>query len=473
MTHLRLWFTSLRLVAIIATLALTSGSALAWQPQLKETPENQDSPGLISDTEYESPQFGVGITWSDAWKVGDPDNPDVQYAIGGNFDGPVASDSSTGDIIFMQDTASETSVLSLGFSPDAGLEPAQIADAMGQTDFLEENLFLSPDAEVLLLDANDHGAALLVRDAAPNDDHVVYFEDLADPNNDEYDFWVGLDMYDPAEYDTILHSMESDITFTDDSEIFGVFSADDALEAINGVAAATPDASPEVAKPSTGDSTPSAYTPAASPETSPTADLINPPSNATPSADATETPSGDVQQVDVSNGEFVSPSHGLTVTWTDSWNAKSDATPFPGYSVPAQGHDGVYLSSAVGPGITAYITLENQQPTFEPVAALESLSSTWYITDVLGLSDTTKVIATKSTSSGIALIYLDSSGEAPTAVILEMRVLNDNTVVYVELRGEPSAISDEILGAAENDIQIEGDDALDLFSEVEILDALS
>src|SRR3989337_4581457 len=121
MAHLHSWFTGIRLLAMVGIIALSTGSASALQPDFKPTQEDEpgddatseEQPGLISDTEYESPQFAGGITWGDSWKVGDPDHPDVEYAIGGNYDGPVASDPDLGDIIFLQDTASGTSVLSL------------------------------------------------------------------------------------------------------------------------------------------------------------------------------------------------------------------------------------------------------------------------------------------------------------------------------------------------------------------------
>lgn len=229
------WFSGFRLLIALALFVLTGGAALAYQGDIKDAEdeeEESDTPGLVEEGEYVSPQFDVEITWTDAWEVGSESDPNVAHAIGGNYDGPVASDPDLGDIVFLVDTESESSVLSLGFSPsEAPVEPDLLLQAMGQETFLEDNLFLSDEAEILLLEANDTTAAILAREAAPNDDHLVYLSIVADPGSEDYSFWVGLDMYEPDEYEAILTGIEDDIEVAD-NDVFDVFGPDEILEAV-------------------------------------------------------------------------------------------------------------------------------------------------------------------------------------------------------------------------------------------------
>ncbi len=195
--------TGLRLFVVIALFAVTSGSAIAFQGDIKDAVEDEEDgefPGLVDEGEYASPQYEIEITWTDAWAVGDETDPNVDHAIGGNYDGAVASSPNLGDIVFLVDTDSETSVLSLGFSPnDAPADPELLEGVMGQDTFLEDNLFLSDEAEVVLLESNQDSVAIVAQEAAPNDDHVVYMLIVADPGREDYGFWVGLDMYEPDE----------------------------------------------------------------------------------------------------------------------------------------------------------------------------------------------------------------------------------------------------------------------------------
>ena len=98
----RPWLSALRLFVAIMLFGFSGATAIAFQglPKDDETPEpDDDQPGLIEDGHYVSPQFDVEITWTDAWAVGDADDPNVEFAIGGNYDGPVASDPDLGDIV--------------------------------------------------------------------------------------------------------------------------------------------------------------------------------------------------------------------------------------------------------------------------------------------------------------------------------------------------------------------------------------
>src|SRR5690606_24898992 len=137
---------------------------------------------------------------------------DVEHAIGGNYDGPVASDPALGDIVFLTDTESETAALSLGVNQAIGpMDPAATLAAFENPAFLTDNLFLSEDAEVLLVDGDDEHVAIVARDAAPNDEHVVYMLIHLDPGRDDFTFWAGLDLFDADEYERVLNSIDDDI----------------------------------------------------------------------------------------------------------------------------------------------------------------------------------------------------------------------------------------------------------------------
>jgi hypothetical protein len=484
MVSLRSWFTGARLLAVIVALALSTGSALAWQPDFKdpadEETEDSEQPGLISETEYESPQYDVGITWTDAWKVGDPDNPDVEYAIGGNYDGPVASDPELGDIIFLQDTDTESAVLSLGFSPIEGpSDPELIAEAMDQEEFLTDNLFLSEDAEVVMVDSNETTAAIVAREAAPNDDHIVFMQIVGDPGREDYSFWVGLDLYDPAEYENILTSIEDDIE-VEDNDVFDVFSVDEILEAIaESDVEETPAASPtaEASPTPDDDATPSPFTPEATAEASP--EIINPPTipteaaspAASPVASPVATEEGALPGV-VAEGEYVSPQHGVDVTWESDWVLDEDASPAPAMSVEDTGLDVLFLTDAESAETDVFISIENQEPAYEPEQAEATFTSPDYIQGILGLPADTEVTFTDATDEGIGLVYLFEEDDESQVLILEMRVMDDDTVAYVDVRTAVDNVDDELLDAVDDEIQVDGDDAFEVLSNREILNAL-
>ncbi len=241
MTITRTWRNLIRLWAILALFGLSAAPALAYQNGLKDVQDEDgegasalEYPGLVGDGEYLSPQFNLEITWSAEWTVGEPDDPLVQHAIGGYWDGPVATEPNVGDIVFLVDSDTGTAVLSLGFSylsPTIAID--DVVAYMKTPEFLVNNLFLSPDAEILALDASRESVAIVARDAAPNEDHVIYQMMVLDPDDEDFGFWVGLDMYDPAHYEPIIQSVENGIE-VEDNDIFNVLDAGEVLDALQG-----------------------------------------------------------------------------------------------------------------------------------------------------------------------------------------------------------------------------------------------
>jgi len=547
------WSTGFRLLVTIALFVLSGGTALAYQDDIKDAvqdgEEASETPGLVEEGEYVSPQFEVGITWTDAWEVGSEADPNVAHAIGGNYDGPVASDPDLGDIVFLVDTESESSVLSLGFSPsEEPVEPELLLQAMGQETFLEENLFLSDEAEVLLLEANRSTAAILAREAAPNDDHLVYLSIVADPGREDYSFWVGLDMYEPDEYEAILASIEDDIE-VEDNDVFDVFGPDEILAAVESgetVAteepAETEEATEEPVKTEAATEEPveteeateepveteePTEEPAETEEAIETEEGIEP-ANLTPAAteapleteEATEEPVETVEPIApldpteepveteapaeteeateepveteaateepaetveaspgtgdapglVGEGAYVSPSHHLLVQWTHAWTL-DDSVAEPVQSFPETGLDSIYLTDAATGNATVYITIEYRDE-FTPRGALDALSATDYIERFLGLSAETEVVLSGTGIDTVAVVYVDDSGTEPIVVLLEANVVDDDTVAFVEVRANTADLDAELLDAVAEDLTIDGEAGLSVFTADEILDVL-
>jgi hypothetical protein len=236
MTMTRTWRHLLRLCVVVALFSLSTGPVLAHQDGLKDIQDEEGAsaleyPGLVGEGEYVSPQFDLDITWSGEWVVGEPDDPLIEHAIGGYWDGPVATEPDVGDIVFLVDSDTGTSVLSLGFSylsPTISID--DVVAYMETPEYLVNNLFLSEGAEILALDASRDSVAVVARDSAPNQDHVIYQMMVLDPEDEDFGFWVGLDMYDPDHYQPIIESIDAGIE-VEDNEIFSVLDAGQVLEA--------------------------------------------------------------------------------------------------------------------------------------------------------------------------------------------------------------------------------------------------
>jgi len=515
------WLNGIRFAIVAAMVTVTGGSALAFQGDLKEDAEDDDNgefPGLVEDGEYVSPQYDVEVSWTDAWTVGDETDPNVEHAIGGNYDGAVASSRRLGDIVFLVDTDSETSVLSLGFSPnDAPVDPELLEGVMGQSSFLEDNLFLSDEAEVLLLDSNRDTVSIVARESEPNDDHVVYMLIVADPGREDYGFWVGLDMYEPEEYENILTSMAEDIE-VEDNDIFGVFDAEEILDVLE-VADSEPAEEPvETEAPTTEEPTeepateepteepateepteepateeptevPATEEPTEEPATEEgTEEVIIPPFDpddesfaspeaspqaspeATPQASPEATPetSNDLPGL-VAEGDYVSPQHDVAVTWTDDWLLDSGREQ-PVSSFTETGVDALYLTDAAS--AIVYITVEDGTSPFDGAETVEAMSNPDYIENALQLSPESEVVITDSTENEAGAVYFDSSGDSPFVSVLVVRAVDDDTFVFVELRANASDFDADLLDSAMEDIDVDGEPAWTIFTTEQILDAL-
>lgn len=498
MTLLPRWLTPFRL--LIVALLMFGSTSTAWALQdgggLKggQSDDDDETPGLIEDGLYESPQFGVEVSWTDAWEVGSLSNPDVEHAIGGQFDGPVASDGALGDIIFLVDSASETSVLSLGFSPSLGpMDIDLLLDAMEDPSFLTDNLYLSEDAEILLLDTDDEHVSILAREAAPNDEHVVYMVITADPGRDDYSFWVGLDMYDASEYEAILTSMDDDID-VDGHDLFPVFDPDemlDALESEGAPATEEPTEEPtETPATETPDATEEPATEAPDPTEVPATEtpdsteepIISPPvteedgtpgpfePDASPVASPAASPASDDLPGLVGEGEYESPIYGVPVTWTSDWVLDSNESPAI-RSFPDSGVEEIFLANASDPAVTVYMSIEPSYGVTDTSELLAALTNPDYF-GKLDLPEGTEVALTREQSNRVAVMYVAPAADDTTVVILEAHVLDDGTVLYIELRGPASSIDESVLDLAEDTIEAAGEDAMDILDADDVIAAI-
>ncbi|MGN6032624.1 MAG: hypothetical protein ACTHQE_13285 [Thermomicrobiales bacterium] len=194
-------------------------------PALAQT--GTDLPGMIGDGEYESPQFGTTVSWTDAWELGDVDDPNVAHAIGGYATEPVVSDPTTGDVVFLSDTDSGTAVITLSIAA-TGITLDDLTARMETDAFLEGNLFMEPGAEILSLETRGDTTGLLVRDTGANGDHALYFAVMVPADTADPTIAVAIDLFDPATYAASLAAAEKDLTIQG-FDLFATQSVDDLL----------------------------------------------------------------------------------------------------------------------------------------------------------------------------------------------------------------------------------------------------
>lgn len=437
-----------RLLIIVVLFSGLGGAALAGQidpdgakdsggSEENATPEV--SPGLVGEGEYVSPQFGTEITWTDAWEIGDLDNPLVEFAVGGNFDAAITSDPALGDVVFLMDTATESSVLNFAISAnDNNLNPVIMEQFLGQPQTLEENLFVSPDSEILLLDSNDTSAAIMARDA--NDtDHIIYLSVNFVPGEEFY-AWTGIDIWEPEHYESVLTAFAEEVEISD----FDPFEIQD-VEGLIDLAQSEPtDATPE-ADPSEE-------------------------ADGTPEVDATEDASAEHPGL-IAEGDYESPQYGTGITWTDTWiiDERRDE---PIRSDEDEGFDSVFLTDAATETTAVYITIEDLASS-DPDDVLTRITAEGYNEDIFGIDPDSEVVLSDATTESAAILVVDDTGSEPLVILMEVHAIDDDgTVAFVEFRANASDIDEDVLTAFEEDLEVEGRPALTVFTVEEVLTEL-
>ena len=406
------------------------------------------SPGLVAEGEYVSPQFGTGITWTDAWDLGDFDDPLVEFAVGGNFDAPITSDQEDGDVIWLMDTASESAVLGIFLVPTGGLDPSSMIQIMGQSSFLSENLFVSRDSDRLLLEETETTAAILVRDAE-TPEHIVYLEVIF-PEGEDYFVWVGFDLWEPDAYEGVFEDVADGLEI-DGVDMFSPAPPDELLDLID-----DPDA--DVVTPDAG----------------PSGEDATPDVEATEEAEGTMEPdvTGDPSTESpglVGEGEYESPQHGAGITWGESWVLDETRDP-PVVSDEEEGFDALFLTDAATGNATVYITVE-QLPSSDPDELLSQITADDYNEEVFGIDPESRVLLSEATDESAAILVVDDFGEEPLVIVMEVHAVDDDgRVVFVEFRANAADIDEALLTAIAEDLEIEGTPAMTVFTVDELLD---
>lgn len=419
-------------------------------------------PGLVDEGEFVSPVFDVEVTWTDAWELGDLENPLVEFAIGGNFDAAVTSDPASGDAIWLMDTASESAVLGVFIVPNPGFTPTTMTQVMGQPDFLEDSLFVSPESDTLLLEETDTTATILVRDA-DTPEHLVYLE-VVFPEDENYFIWAGFDLWEPDAYEGVFEDVAEGIEISG-VDLFSVATPDELLELINEPASDDDDATPEADVTPEDDATDEA-------DETPEADATDE-ADETPQADATEeadeTPEADTDFPGlVAEGEYESPQYGTGITWTDAWIV-DESRDEPIFSNEDDRIDTVFLTDAATESTIIYMTVEELSSS-DPEDILDLITREGYNEEVFGIDPDSEVLLADSTADSAAILVVDDSGVDPLVILMEVHALNDEGLVaFVDFRAYASDIDEEVLTALEQDLEIEGRPGLTVFTVDEVL----
>ena len=88
---------------------------------------------------------------------------------------------------------------------------------------------------------------------------------------------------------------------------------------------------------------------------------------------------------------------------------------------------------------------------------------------MLKLSPDSEIVLSETHPDSVAVMFLDTSGDTPFVSILEAHSVDDDTIVFIELRADASVITSDLLDSAEDEIQVNGEDALDVLSATDIL----
>lgn len=214
-------------LAALATSMLIPGTGRTFARSICG-PDKPANPGLISDTEYESPTYGIAVTWDDIWEVGDAGNPAVIAALG-DYVNHVDCGIGNG--------GSDSLVLSHRLAPSSVARIQVYQRGMWTFDAMVEdmekpgwvqNLRLPQGSEILHTDYLDNSLAMVARDA-DDADHVVYQETTFPYDDDTFIISVTLHLWDPDAYEPVLH--DAGAIEIDDFALFTVMSPDDILDA--------------------------------------------------------------------------------------------------------------------------------------------------------------------------------------------------------------------------------------------------
>jgi len=214
-------------LAALATTALVPGPGRTVAQSMCG-PDKSASPGLISDTEYASPTYGIVVTWDDIWEVGDDRNPAVIAALGDHVQ-PVDCGIGNGgsDSLVLSHRLAPSSVARIQVYQRGMWTFDAMAEDMDKPGWVQ-NLRLPQGSEVLQTKALDNSLAMVARDA-DDADHIVYQETTFPYDDDTFIISVTLHLWDPDAYEPVLH--DAGAIEIDDFTLFTVMSPERILDA--------------------------------------------------------------------------------------------------------------------------------------------------------------------------------------------------------------------------------------------------
>lgn len=153
--------------------------------------------GLVSDTEYVSPQFDVPVEWGDRWFVDYGDEESV-----------ITDPASGIDSLLLVWGGDDFALLFVDLSAAEGLTPADFAEYWVSEEYLEQNA--DPDAEILLDDSARASGAVLMRDYLSEGEEVIILKEAVLLNDGETLAVVTL-IAAPTMYGEIYGDAEGDV----------------------------------------------------------------------------------------------------------------------------------------------------------------------------------------------------------------------------------------------------------------------
>jgi hypothetical protein len=172
----------------------------------------------------------------------------------------------------------------------------------------------------------------------------------------------------------------------------------------------------------------------------------------------------------VAEGEFESPIYGHSVTWSSDWVLNENESPAI-RSLPENGVEEIFLVRAGEPEVTVYLSIEPSYGVTDTGEILTALSDPAFFSR-LDLPEGTEVALTREQTGRVAVMYIAPAGDDTTVVILEAHVLDDDTVLYIELRGPATSIDESLLDLTEDTIEAAGEDAMDILDASDVVAAL-
>lgn len=174
----------------------------------------QEELGLVSETEYESPQHGYALEWDESWALDDEEEE------------PLVSDEDSESDRLSLINEEDTAFLTISGFPAQGDTPEDAVEYFATT-YVEDNL--SDQAEVLLEEADNELGAVVISDETESGLVLIqYFEFVV---LEESDTIVQITLTVPADsFEDAFGAVEDEITL-DGEQVLTSFDAEEVLDA--------------------------------------------------------------------------------------------------------------------------------------------------------------------------------------------------------------------------------------------------